>query len=448
MESKIPNFVDETILNTPKPTATSTAQKKKPRKRLSENIEPVNLLSINGLTRISENTNENISYQLQEQRNRAENTLQRANNVSGIPSCYLRANSSIPRVINLSSDSTISESDLLRTPTDSSTPKSSVGRASLSESIAQLSHKLKNPNISIDNFMEEFQKAMNIGSNVSTESLKFTPAEEAAGILLADEMSWRRQHEIPVNEAEFSVGKLSGKSSIGEFFRQRSDTLSIFEATSPIKKHIPVPLVELPTTEEEFVKHKSLSISTIQKCLESEDTPRRAANILLNHCNETDSSHSLETKMEKISPSVCNNLSNETSENELLRCIYDKENVDTLNMNDKKRNSSPGSVGSPVSRSSSRALTSLPDGKLPIESTASELIWGSVKVDKCESQEFSIRNKSSKRLGIQISVTGLDYKLRKDSRSDSDLLSSVKIILHPYESKAVMVCFIPTKIGE
>lgn len=458
MGSKENKFVDKTILNTPQPTATSTVEKKKSHKRIpNEFKQSLSMVSIDELSRISEDGRyeSNASYHLQEQRSLAESSLLRANNiVAGIPSRYFIPNTTKQKSsLNISDNSTVNESDLLRTPADSSTPRSSIGRASLSQSVAQLSYKIKNTDISIDNFVEEFQKAMKSGSNQEVDSLIFKPAEEAASMLLADELSWRKKNELPIIEEGFSEANLSAKSSIGEFFRQRSDTLSVLGAVSPTKPHKPIPLIDDSLINkvdfgEEPKKNKSLSISAIQKCLQSDDTPRKAADFLLKQSNEYDfSRYLLEKKMEKVSPSMSKDSSctSDPSE-ELLKCIFDKENVDTLNTSIPKNR--PGSNGSPTSRSSSRALTSLPDGKLPIESTASELIWGCVKTDKCVTQEFSIRNKSAKRLCIQMAVTGHDYKIRKDNRFEADLLSSTKVILHPFESKIIIVSFVPTRVGK
>lgn len=461
------NFVDKTILNTPKPNATSTVEKKKTRKKISPDVES-SMLSINDLSRITEDSgNEsNTACNLYEQRSLAENSLQRANKmVSGIPSKYFKSNSSnSTKAISIINNSTVNESDLLRAPMDSSTPRSSTGRASLSQSVAQLSYKITNTDIPIDNFVEEFQKAMTVASIGSTknvdpmDSLIFKPAEEAASMMLADELSWRKQNEIPVSDDIFSERNFSGKTSIGEFFRQKSDTLSVFGAKSPSKSSNRIPLIGTDSVNtstqdqtEELKKHKSLSISVIQKCLQSDDTPKKTTEYLMRQSYEPDiSRYLLQKKMEQLSPSISKNSSDtsDPSDNELFKGIFDKENIDTLNIPNKDSQSIQRSGGSPTSRSSSRALTSLPDGKLPIESTAIELVWGCVKINKTVAQEFSLRNKSSKRLGIQMAVTGCDYKIRKDNRMDAELLSSTKLILHPYESKVIMVFFVPARVGK
>ncbi|KAG5875605.1 hypothetical protein JTB14_009756 [Gonioctena quinquepunctata] len=99
-----------------------------------------------------------------------------------------------------------------------------------------------------------------------------------------------------------------------------------------------------------------------------------------------------------------------------------------------------------TSRASS-TLTSLQNGKLPIETTKCDIIWGCVKVGKSVTQDFLIRNKSSKRIGLKLSLSGQDFKIRQENRLESEPIATTKIILHPHESKALIVSFIPSKVG-
>ncbi|KAJ8966343.1 hypothetical protein NQ314_003611 [Rhamnusium bicolor] len=250
-------FVDKTVLNTPKPTATSTVNKfqKKKRYRHSDLENSLGLSSLNGMDLSDvehKNRNEvaDVGCQLQQQRMLASSSLQRANKVSSIPSKYLRPNinntSSVSN-FNLSTGSTINESDLSRkSPTNTSTPKSSVvakdfyennseQRLSLGQSMAQLSYQIGNTDISIDNFVKEFQKAMKSvdnGSSSKIDSNMFTPAEDAASMLLADELSWRRQNDIPVtsNFSQIEVENAScGKVSVGAFFNRGLTLFQIFK---------------------------------------------------------------------------------------------------------------------------------------------------------------------------------------------------------------------------
>ncbi|XP_018564946.1 uncharacterized protein LOC108906218 [Anoplophora glabripennis] len=489
MDNDKTEFVDKTVLNTPKPTACSTVDKKSFQKR----IVPVNMdfenslgiINVDSLQNISEDqihsiSSSDLSYLLKQQRLLANSSLQRANKVAGLPSKYLRPNISSSSISNVTvNDSTISESDLMKspqkTPKNTSTPRASVAssnsaenslsRLSLGQSIAQLSYQIGNTDISLDSFVKEFQKTMNSVNKVpQIDSQLFSPAEEAASMLLADEMSWRRQNEMPLvnNFSQVSNEDISdGKVSVGAFFQQRSDTLSDFKmALSPVKSKNPIPLIDssISFTEEDNEKNrKSLSISAINKLLiETDDTPRKVTSYLFKQGQKLS-----ENLIDQPSLPVSKNSSytSNYSDNEVMRQIVaDKENIDTYNipqdvLEDIKEdigcssqsNNRPLSAGS--TRSLSSALTNLPHGKLPIESTKMELIWGCVKVDKCVTQEFLLRNKAPKRLCLQMSITGYDFKIRKENRQDSDPLSSAKILLHPYESRAIIVSFIPTKIG-
>ncbi|KAJ8975376.1 hypothetical protein NQ317_010021 [Molorchus minor] len=321
MDEDKSEFVDKTILNTPKPTACSTVdrslQRKKERSYILENS--LGLLPSNSLEQV--NSANNISFQLQQQRLLANTSLQRSNKVTGIPSRYLKPNTNISLLSNrdCANESTISECDLLKTPKDTSTPRSSTvlnnseddpAQLSLGKSMAALSYKIGNTDISIDNFVKEFQKAMEyIDSDKEADreidSAMFKPAEEAASMLLADELSWRRQNELPLEEPLFSTED-------GRLFTPSSS-----------------------------------------------------------------------------------------------------------------------------STRSSSSLTSLPNGKLPIDSNREKLFG----------DDFILGNKTSKRLSLQMSILGHEFKIRKDSRPEGETLSVSKFILHPHESKPIFISYIPTKIG-
>lgn len=144
MESKKNNLVDKTILNTPKPTATSTAEKKYLKKKtIFNNIDKDDSLGILSLSQMSlsnileeqsqnrpSTAQTNVSHNLEEQRSLAETSLQRANNkVDALPSKYFKPSPVTPSQnyqMNVSTESTINESDLLRAPADSSTPQWSL----------------------------------------------------------------------------------------------------------------------------------------------------------------------------------------------------------------------------------------------------------------------------------------------------------------------------------
>ncbi|XP_023023082.2 uncharacterized protein [Leptinotarsa decemlineata] len=454
MEGRKSDFVNKTVLTTPKPTASSTVDRKSFQRKAPANSD-TNFENSLGI--IDEQSLLAVSSQLQHQRYLASNSLQRANKVAAIPSKYLKRNISESDSVAIeSNESTVSDSDLLKTPVNTSTPRNSIDRLSLSQSLAELSLKISNKDISLDKFVSDFKQAMK-GTDCDIPNSMFTPAEEAESMLRADELSWRLKNDLPGQVEQFSQMDLSGgKVSVGEFFKKRSDTLSDFSAAkSPVKTKKPVPLInesEIYEEDEESVvddiSHKSLSISAIQQFLaQSEDTPRRAVDQLLKQGKKSD----ISLKSGDISIPVSKNSSytSSCSDNEAIFCIVDKENVNTLNVTPKDPHPlSPTSPSSSTTSSrASSALTSLQNGKLPIETTKCDMIWGCLKIGKSETKDFLIRNRSSKRLGLKLSLSGQEFKIRKDNRLDSEPISSSKIILHPHEAKVLFVSFIPTKVG-
>lgn len=485
-------FVDKTVLNTPKPTACSTVVKKSLQKKMDPvkiNLEDsLGIIDLNKSRNTSNSQIHNISssdlsYQLNQQRLLANSSLQRANKVAGLPSKYLRPNMSNSSIsLSNMNESTISESDLMKSrksPKNTSTPRTSVAsnesqnnslsRLSLGQSIAKLSYQIGNTDISIDNFVKEFQKAINSVDKGAqqVDSQLFSPAEVAASMLLADEISWRKKNEMPItdNFSQISNENASYRNlSVGAFFQQKSDTLSNFKmALSPTKSKNPIPLIDSSINcveEQDCVRNrksnKSLSISAINKLLaDTANTPRKVTSYLLKQGQKLNESVSDQSS---LPVSKNSSYTSNYSDNEAMRQIVaDKENIDTQYIPQKETNlkrqskafSQPPSrpLSASSTRSLSSALSSLPDGKLPIESTKRELIWGCVKVDKCVTQDFLIRNRTSKQLCLQMSVAGYNFKIRKDSRQDREPLNSAKIILYPHESRAVIISFIPTKIG-
>ncbi|XP_072391780.1 uncharacterized protein spd-2 [Diabrotica undecimpunctata] len=432
-----------------KPAVFSTVSKKKiPRKLMESNMfeEGNSMFSVNS-TQLSEKSLPEVNHQLEEQRSLARKSLQRANKVAAIPSKYFRANFSRSEMTtHVFNESTVSESDLLQTPRNASTPRNSIA-----DNFERLSLKVTDSNFSIDNVVDDFMKM--VKNNDGQRSSIFRPAEEAASMLLADELSWRRKNEVPFQDEEFSQ-----RGSVGEFFRKKSETLSNFlPGASPDTTREPVPLIE--SSEDSIVEHdscdmnkKSLSISMIQKMLtDSNLTPKRACDNILK-LGEKVSFVPIANKSYSLPGSKNSSYTSDHSENDAIKHINNKENVDSLNVKTPPTQLliSPSRSSSRASGTSSRAsssLSSLHNGKLPIETTKCELIWGCVKVGKSVTQEFVIRNRSSKRLGVQLSLASQEFKIRKDSRSDSEPCSILKLLLHPHESRAVIISFLPTKKG-
>ncbi|RZB39286.1 hypothetical protein BDFB_002054 [Asbolus verrucosus] len=129
---------------------------------------------------------------------------------------------------------------------------------------------------------------------------------------------------------------------------------------------------------------------------------------------------------------------------------YDREEAakDNVNAQNMKENISPNfhHDKSALSSRSSSSLSSLPNGKLPIATTRTEIIWGCIKPGKNASQDFVIKNKSSSRVGVKCSVSNPSFRLIKEC-SDMNFSSTMKVILHPYESRTLTVTFAPTTLG-
>lgn len=85
--------------------------------------------------------------------------------------------------------------------------------------------------------------------SLTSEKLSFTPAELAGEKLLADEMSWRRAKDLPVDKKSVSLSETAdskfGSCSVGEFFREKCEPMDeIFSQISPERSRAPMPLVD------------------------------------------------------------------------------------------------------------------------------------------------------------------------------------------------------------
>lgn len=81
------------------------------------------------------------------------------------------------------------------------------------------------------------------------------------------------------------------------------------------------------------------------------------------------------------------------------------------------------------------------DGKFPLKSNTSELVWECVKLRKSITKSFVIKNISEKKLSLRVGVTGPGFQLA--SSSDVDLL-----VLQGNECRTINITFCPTMIGK
>lgn len=62
-------------------------------------------------------------------------------------------------------------------------------------------------------------------------------------------------------------------------------------------------------------------------------------------------------------------------------------------------------------------------------------------------QDFVLRNRSQNRLRLQVTVvSSTDFKILK-GRSDTEVLNNMKIVLHPLESRAISIAYMPATVG-
>lgn len=255
---------------------------------------------------------------------------------------------------------------------------------------------------------KEFQEKIShsVCSNVR-DSDYFIPSELALEKIKADELSWRKEKDIPVEHfAEFSElndSSFKDKVSVGEFFQQRSEDIrNLIPNTSPEKSHDPVPLVDSSNTlnipEQENSTRDSLSITEIAKLLSEIDDGNASAVIsqLLKHNKKRTADK------ENVSPNIGSSRSSIVTNSQILPAGSLNS---TACQTDMDSDISPRTVQHDKSLSSLRsgsALSSLPGGKLPIETTRTQLIWGCVKLGKSSVQEFVVRNRSQNRLRVQV----------------------------------------------
>ncbi|XP_055315088.1 uncharacterized protein LOC129575454 isoform X2 [Sitodiplosis mosellana] len=81
------------------------------------------------------------------------------------------------------------------------------------------------------------------------------------------------------------------------------------------------------------------------------------------------------------------------------------------------------------------------DGKFPLKSNTSELVWECVKLRKSVTKLFVIKNTSEKKLGLKIVVVGPGFQIVSGIEADS-------VILQGHECRTINVAFCPTVIGK
>lgn len=310
------NFVDKTVLSTPRPRASSTVERKEILRKIDRKygIPPADTSSIyeenqsdSSLGIIYDieqkedliNSKDSIgdaSIHLQRQRELAQGALQRSK--FGLPSRFLIASNTPCSATKgpYNDNSTVNESDLLRSrenelrssiasgtfiPADVSTPKNSNTIANTEQSnrtlaslIDEASKKIRNSDVNLRDLCTELSR-LSMGTQLGVSNIDsgiFTPAELMQEKLLTDELHWREKHDIPTklqsssNMSNFNNYNDQGeKYSMGDFFKQRSENMvpNFFRESPP--KSDPIPLVDITnSTLEESKREQSSVMSATQ----------------------------------------------------------------------------------------------------------------------------------------------------------------------------------------
>lgn len=105
--------------------------------------------------------------------------------------------------------------------------------------------------------------------------------------------------------------------------------------------------------------------------------------------------------------------------------------------------SSRSGRNSPISSVSG---TTVAGYQIPIKSTHAALVWGSIKPNRSNIKEFTIRNMSENRIKLQVQIfdNNNSFLFLKDHQITSP---NIVLLLHRMESKTLSVVFCPRHIG-
>lgn len=267
---------------------------------------------------------------------------------------------------------------------------------------------------------KEFQEKMghSICSDIKeVDSDFFVPAEQALEKIKADELSWRKEKDLPIEHftefSRLSDNSFKDKVSVGEFFQQRSEDISkLMPSVSPEKTHEPVPLVENSRTYSNIMEQdsarESLSVTEIAKLLSEMNDDNTSS--VISHLLKANSKKTTRANKENVSPNRGSSMSTTVQINSSRMSLpipsLNSTACQTAGSSERESDISPRMQHdkSMSSLRSGSALSSLPDGKLPIETTRTQLVWGCVRLGKSSTQEFVVRNRSQHRLRVQVKI--------------------------------------------
>ncbi|XP_043494770.1 uncharacterized protein LOC122519426 isoform X1 [Polistes fuscatus] len=127
-----------------------------------------------------------------------------------------------------------------------------------------------------------------------------------------------------------------------------------------------------------------------------------------------------------------------------LRCETPQQLYNAISPNSPQSiHSSRSGRNSPISSVSGSTVAG---DQIPIKSTHAALVWGSIKPNKSNIKEFTIRNMSENRIKLQVHIfdNNNSFLFLKDHQTTSP---NIVLLLHRMESKTLSVIFCPRHIG-
>ncbi|KAI4500957.1 hypothetical protein M0802_003760 [Mischocyttarus mexicanus] len=127
-----------------------------------------------------------------------------------------------------------------------------------------------------------------------------------------------------------------------------------------------------------------------------------------------------------------------------LRCETPQQLYNAISPNSPQSiRSSRSGRSSPISSVSGSTVAG---DQIPIKSTHAALVWGSIKSNKSDIKEFTIRNMSENRIKLQVHISDNNnsFLFLKDHQVTSP---NIVLLLHRMESKTLSVVFRPRQVG-
>ncbi|XP_015189371.1 PREDICTED: uncharacterized protein LOC107073294 isoform X2 [Polistes dominula] len=138
------------------------------------------------------------------------------------------------------------------------------------------------------------------------------------------------------------------------------------------------------------------------------------------------------------------NLPTEVEHENHLRCETPQQLYNAISPNSPQSvKSNRSGRNSPISSVSGSTVAG---DQIPIKSTHAALVWGSIKPNKSNIKEFTIRNMSENRIKLQVQIfdNNNSFLFLKDHQITSP---NIVLLLHRMESRTLSVAFCPRHIG-